>query len=586
MKRIIAYIIFFLFTSSLTFSKGKETVIEDSIYIYDKDGVENRLKDLTLDNYIELAGSYSTKMKANEKFMCAIACAYIGEVYFEKESYPQAFDFYFKGLQICEENSFDRLSPRFYKNIGNIYSVFEDNLFAMDYYKKGLAICREYNLTEMKVKILINLLGICIYESKIEEAERYLNEMEQYKDKNRFVEYFTLMGNGMINVLNNNYSYAVTQFNSAAKYAVEQDLGPNYISSVYAELTHLYEKKETQDSVIFYAKKNYELCKANSLISMQVKSLKVLYSEYKKAGNRTMTDFYHDLYMSLSDSLSISENHNRIKNAQVTYELNKNYNKILELTYEQKAKDLQILQQKRAMLLILICLGFFIVLLVFLYIQKRKLSSAYKDLFRRNSDIIASERINKDIKNNLELKINRLESQNIELQAKIEHLQKEEKTIESVNQENQTAESIESTDNDSKQKTNNSNKLSDEQKRSIHNKILNAMEDTSLFCDSDFSLEKLASIIGSNSKYVSQIINETYNKNFRTFLNEYRIKEASIRLSDKEKYANYTIKAIGESLGYKSQANFIDSFKKITGITPSMFQRMVEEKDSLESQTE
>ena len=105
------------------------------------------------------------------------------------------------------------------------------------------------------------------------------------------------------------------------------------------------------------------------------------------------------------------------------------------------------------------------------------------------------------------------------------------------------------------------------------------MEDPEKFCDSDFSLERLATLVGSNSRYVSQIINETYNKNFRSFLNEYRVKEASIRLDDKEKYGNYTMKAIGESLGYKSQANFIESFRKITGVTPSIYLKLLDEKD-------
>lgn len=103
------------------------------------------------------------------------------------------------------------------------------------------------------------------------------------------------------------------------------------------------------------------------------------------------------------------------------------------------------------------------------------------------------------------------------------------------------------------------------------------MEDSNEFCDSEFSLERLAGRIGSNSRYVSQIINETYNKNFRTFVNEYRIKEARLRLMDTTQYGNYTIKAIAESVGYKSHTNFIDIFKKLTGITPHIYQKMAKE---------
>lgn len=107
------------------------------------------------------------------------------------------------------------------------------------------------------------------------------------------------------------------------------------------------------------------------------------------------------------------------------------------------------------------------------------------------------------------------------------------------------------------------------------------MENKYEICDCDFSLDKLATLIGSNSRYVSQIINDTYGKNFRTYINEYRIKEAQLRLMNTAVYGNYTIKAIAESVGYKSHANFIIIFKKITGIAPSMYQKMaMEEKET------
>jgi AraC-like DNA-binding protein len=79
---------------------------------------------------------------------------------------------------------------------------------------------------------------------------------------------------------------------------------------------------------------------------------------------------------------------------------------------------------------------------------------------------------------------------------------------------------------------------------------------------------------GSKYKYVSQVINEYYQQNFNTFLNSYRIKEACKRLGDLEHYGNYTIEAISESVGFKSRSTFVSSFKRITGLTPSQYQRL------------
>lgn len=120
-------------------------------------------------------------------------------------------------------------------------------------------------------------------------------------------------------------------------------------------------------------------------------------------------------------------------------------------------------------------------------------------------------------------------------------------------------------------------KLNDKQKQALAENIRYIMENTDAFCKDDFTLEKLASMVNSNYKYVSQVINETYQKNFSNFINEYRIQEARIRLMDTTHYGNYTIQAIAESVGYKSQSTFINAFRKITGIPPSIYQKMAKE---------
>jgi AraC-like DNA-binding protein len=76
---------------------------------------------------------------------------------------------------------------------------------------------------------------------------------------------------------------------------------------------------------------------------------------------------------------------------------------------------------------------------------------------------------------------------------------------------------------------------------------------------------------------VSQVINEQMGKNFNALLNEYRIQEACRRFNDIANYGNYTIEAIGNSVGYNSRSTFITQFKSVTGLTPSEFQKMAKE---------
>lgn len=228
----------------------------------------------------------------------------------------------------------------------------------------------------------------------------------------------------------------------------------------------------------------------------------------------------------------------KMKNTQFVYEMDKNYQKIASLTADQQHKEIQIKTQKRILIIVSVSLFIFIILLIVVYIQKGKLHHAYKDLFSRNSEILQSEQQNKRLRIKYETRLAEERARRLQLEQNI--LEPSTKGTEDLKKEE--AEEAEET------KLYSANKLTNEQKENLLRDITRIMEETEEFCDYEFSLERLASLIGSNSRYVSQIINETYNKNFRTFVNEYRIKEARIRLMNTAEYGNYTIKAIAESV--------------------------------------
>ena len=119
-----------------------------------------------------------------------------------------------------------------------------------------------------------------------------------------------------------------------------------------------------------------------------------------------------------------------------------------------------------------------------------------------------------------------------------------------------------------------SSSLQTDDKEELLYKIITVMENIEEICSPTFSSDRLSQLTGTNYRYVSQVINEKYGCNFNGLLNQFRIKEACRRLSDIEQYGCYTTEAISESVGFKSRTTFINSFKKVTGLTPSQYQKI------------
>ena len=118
--------------------------------------------------------------------------------------------------------------------------------------------------------------------------------------------------------------------------------------------------------------------------------------------------------------------------------------------------------------------------------------------------------------------------------------------------------------------------LADDDKAQLALKISKIMETDAAIYSPEFTLLQLSDMVDSNYKYVSQVINQVFQKNFHALLNEYRISEACRRIIDTEQYGHLTIEAIAESIGFKSRTSFIATFKKIVGIPPSEYQKMAQ----------
>jgi AraC-like DNA-binding protein len=89
-----------------------------------------------------------------------------------------------------------------------------------------------------------------------------------------------------------------------------------------------------------------------------------------------------------------------------------------------------------------------------------------------------------------------------------------------------------------------------------------------LYLDNELTAFKLAKALGSNTNYLSALINSHYGMNFANFINQQRVEYAKKALK-KDENRLLTIESIGEASGFKSKSSFNAAFKKFTGQTPS-----------------
>ncbi|MFL1896013.1 helix-turn-helix domain-containing protein [Aquimarina sp. 2-A2] len=100
---------------------------------------------------------------------------------------------------------------------------------------------------------------------------------------------------------------------------------------------------------------------------------------------------------------------------------------------------------------------------------------------------------------------------------------------------------------------------------------LKDFEDADHYLKPNITVGSLAKKFGTNSKYLSKVINDFKNKNFSVYINDLRIKYVVEKLKEDRKFRKYTIKAISSEIGFNTTEAFSKAFHKKTGIYPSYF---------------
>lgn len=509
--------------------------------------------------YTLMCNRFSDSMTEDEKRLCILAHVKIGKLYINSANYVKALDMEVEGVKLSERCGDKTYNAQLYNIIGSIYTYFLDYEAASTYFKKAYEYCKAFPDRETEYKIFSNLANLSIHEGNIKDARYYYDQTERVRDKNDSIATFmSCFMKGQIEKYSGHYAKLADRYKTLAAYAKAKRLPAKFACYALQEVYIVYDATNQPDSVDKYLKVCYYMAKKDNVLFHFLSTVKTLANYYESKGDLRNAYSYKSIYISLRDSIQNTRQFDMAKNKLFLHEVEKTTNDIKKL-HEKEQERLRTIRFQRVVLGGVLFLT--IVIAVFFFIVRRQnklLEASYQNLFLQNKDNLNMqkqlERMYKENAAELEEKNRRI----AELQAEMQ----------------EQSEPIMKTPTEENTEKYHSSNLNEENQRVIERRILTVMEDTDEYCSTDFSLDRLAELVGSNSKYVSQVINASFKKNFSSFVNTYRIQTARERLIDIDKYGNLNIKGIAESVGFKSPTTFINVFKKMVGLTPSMYQNM------------
>ena len=543
---------------SLEHSKWLNLPIEKLVAMADKDFADGGSKDTALMCYTIIANRYEASMPQRQKVHCKNASMRMWSIYFyDFYDYPKCFDCLTQALDIASDAGID--DANIYLGFGCMYQTiseecnnYELGTAALDYYRQALTVGIKTNDVEHTDMASTDVLAMAHNQGGLSQIEgiwqQYLNQPTQ-RGASVLRRYNEMLYQAFSNVERNRLDDAIAVYDKQLQ-LIDTTQYTRLIYFTHIEKAKAYAMRGDYRNAIAAVKLAEKIAVDLEMKDCKLEVYGLLSRYFKELGDRDTQDHYYNRYSMLKDTLTNYQQLASVNEMEFRHELK---NMEQELT--------EIKMHRRVMLIAsLVSLAFLAVLLMllyFLYKRNKQLTQSNQLLYQKNVEMLRAEEEERRMRRQLQDK----EAPAVEETASHESASHE-------------SDADEPADACVKYK---SSHLSDEDKQQLLSRILEVMEGNDEIFSPDFSLERLAMLSDSRYKYVSQVINEHYGQNFNNFLNSFRIKEACKRMGDIEHYGNYTIEAISESVGFKSRSTFVTSFKRITGLTPSQYQRLARE---------
>lgn len=480
--------------------------------------------------------------KRGFRFIRIRALFYAAEAYrIFAQDYGSAFDCYLAAAAELENTTLKEFPMRsyIYLRIADLYYAFREYEESIAYYRKALedpGIVNEYYRSFYSA---MNGLGLCYryrYEpGDYERSDSCFNEIIKsaglLKDK-LWIDTWEGIAEGNIGF----NCYLLGDLDTALFWlipAIDKINRPHdspYVSTRAANIADIYLKKDNPvlarkyiDIALEYHRRSGDPEKSSRLFD-------VLSKYYSYTGDRLKAITYHDSTVMAKNREN--EAFSGLVLRRIEQQLRAADNKI----HEQALNEEKIRSRNYMNTAIIVSAALLVIfiLLVLTFLFYRRKRNAYRELVRRSQSWAG-----------------------VSLPENKEIIYPESDVVNSTNgNTHKETEAALHTEND----------------MNIMERVEKAISAGKLYKNADLTLDVLAAEIQVNRYYISGALNRCTGKNFNTYVNDYRIKEAILIMSEAGN-SDITIDAVAFESGFNDRKNFYKVFKKITGLSPTEFRR-------------
>ena len=458
-----------------------------------------------------------------------------GDSLYRQEQYSEATDRLLDCIALAKQTDNYHCQARAFIQLAMVYVRLNDMDRAEHYLSVADKIALSKNDLRAQGECMAHLTAVYCYKHELKKAAQCLARQRKLPGLSKGLrQYYLYFNEALLCQVSGKNDRALSLYDEASRCVKRYGLGRNFLCSDWGMKVYVYLGKGDMAQAL-------QACEQFRQLGQLDKSRTYLGAYYEM-----LRDVSHVMrksaqakeYAAKADSVSVAIISQRqidaVDNKVVRFDDQQNMNDIDQLTSV-------VNRQWMVMALFALLIVMLALLAVTIYRHNKRIRHTYLLLVRKNRDIIMQEKINKEL----------MKAPSDDDAPLNDTLPADDKAV----------------------------RLSKEQVHVLVKKIAVVMDDVQKISQPDFSLNLLAREVGSNTAYVSWVINNVYHHNFKAFLNEYRIREACRRMDDREHYGHITIQALIKDLGYSSYSNFVTAFKKVNGMTPSQYQRLSLEAD-------